>query len=107
MPHYEGSRHEVRGDRVRNATVTTIAPSKANIGVYTNPAHDLWVAEASPSKEEVEKGESLQPGEITIAIKSTGICGFVAYITRSLMGQLLTTLPAPMSTSGTLAALAL
>src|SRR4051794_733484 len=27
MPHYEGSRHEVRGDRVRNATVTTIAPT--------------------------------------------------------------------------------
>ncbi|KAK0249768.1 L-arabinitol 4-dehydrogenase [Friedmanniomyces endolithicus] len=56
-------------------TATTIAPSKANIGVYTNPAHDLWVGEASPSKEEVEKGESLQPGEVTIAIKSTGICG--------------------------------
>src|ERR687883_52586 len=27
MPHYEGSRHEARGDRVRNATVTTIAPT--------------------------------------------------------------------------------
>jgi ribonucleoside-diphosphate reductase alpha chain len=27
MGHYEGSRHEVRGDRVRNATVTTIAPT--------------------------------------------------------------------------------
>ncbi|MDQ3302297.1 MAG: vitamin B12-dependent ribonucleotide reductase [Actinomycetota bacterium] len=27
MPHYEGSRHEIRGDRVRNATVTTIAPT--------------------------------------------------------------------------------
>ncbi len=27
MPHYEGSRHESRGDRVRNATVTTIAPT--------------------------------------------------------------------------------
>ena len=27
MPHYEGSRHEGRGDRVRNATVTTIAPT--------------------------------------------------------------------------------
>nr|WP_198004834.1 vitamin B12-dependent ribonucleotide reductase [Rubrobacter xylanophilus] len=25
--HYEGSRHEARGDRVRNATVTTIAPT--------------------------------------------------------------------------------
>jgi len=27
MSHYEGSRHEARGDRVRNATVTTIAPT--------------------------------------------------------------------------------
>jgi L-iditol 2-dehydrogenase len=57
-------------------TTTTITPSKANIGVYTNPAHDLWVGEAVPTKEEVEKGESLKPGEVTIAIKSTGICGY-------------------------------
>jgi ribonucleoside-diphosphate reductase alpha chain len=27
MPNYEGSRHELRGDKVRNATVTTIAPT--------------------------------------------------------------------------------
>src|ERR671915_763691 len=27
MPNYEGSRHEARGDRIRNATVTTIAPT--------------------------------------------------------------------------------
>src|ERR671932_394684 len=27
IQHYEGSRHESRGDRVRNATVTTIAPT--------------------------------------------------------------------------------
>lgn len=57
-------------------TTTTVKPEKANIGVYTNPAHDLWVADAVPSKEEVEKGGSLKPGEITIAIKSTGICGY-------------------------------
>jgi hypothetical protein len=57
-------------------TVTTVAPAKANIGVYTNPGHDLWVADAAPSKEDVEKGESLQPGEITVAVKSTGICGY-------------------------------
>ncbi|KAF2758663.1 sorbitol dehydrogenase-like protein [Pseudovirgaria hyperparasitica] len=46
-----------------------------NIGVYTNPEHELWVAEAEPSLETVEKGDSLKPGEVMIAIKSTGICG--------------------------------
>jgi L-iditol 2-dehydrogenase len=50
-------------------------PSKANIGVYTNPDHKLWVAEAEPSLESVEKGDNLKPGEVTVGIKSTGICG--------------------------------
>jgi L-iditol 2-dehydrogenase len=52
-------------------------PSKANIGVYTNPEHDLWVAEAQPSVESVGKGEGLKIGEVTVGIKSTGICGYV------------------------------
>jgi L-iditol 2-dehydrogenase len=56
---------------------TVTKPSKANIGVYTNPQHDLWVAEAQPSLETVVKGDSLKPGEVTIGIKSTGICGYV------------------------------
>lgn len=56
---------------------TAIATSKANIGVYTNPAHDLWVDEALPTADEVAKGEGLQPGEVTVAVKSTGICGYV------------------------------
>jgi L-iditol 2-dehydrogenase len=51
-------------------------PSKANIGVYTNPEHKLWVGEAQPSLESVEKGDSLKPGEVTVGIKSTGICGY-------------------------------
>lgn len=54
---------------------TMIKPTKANIGVYTNPDHKLWVGEAQPSLETVEKGDSLKPGEVTIGIKSTGICG--------------------------------
>jgi hypothetical protein len=49
--------------------------SKANIGVYTNPAHDLWVAEAEPSLEEVQRGGDLKTGEVLINVKSTGICG--------------------------------
>ncbi len=49
--------------------------SKANIGVYTNPSHDLWINEAGPSLESVQKGEGLKEGQVTIAIRSTGICG--------------------------------
>ncbi|GME33776.1 putative sorbitol dehydrogenase protein [Neofusicoccum parvum] len=56
-------------------STTNTALSAANIGVYTNPSHDLYVAPASPSLDEVRDGSSLQPGEVTIAIKSTGICG--------------------------------
>lgn len=54
---------------------TEIKPTKANIGVYTNPKHELWVAEAEPSLEAVQKGDGLKPGEVTLNIKSTGICG--------------------------------
>lgn len=52
-----------------------VKPSKANIGVYTNPAHDLWINEAEPRVEDVQNGSSLKHGEVTVAIKSTGICG--------------------------------
>jgi L-iditol 2-dehydrogenase len=58
-------------------TGTDTKPSKANIGVYTNPAHDLWIAPAEPSLGSLEKGSTLKEGEVTVAIKSTGICGFV------------------------------
>jgi L-iditol 2-dehydrogenase len=50
-------------------------PAKSNIGVYTNPAHELWVADAEPSVESVQKGEDLKPGEVTVGIRSVGICG--------------------------------
>lgn len=49
--------------------------SKVNIGVYTNPKHDLWLAEAEPSLQEVQSGQGLKAGEVTVLIKSTGICG--------------------------------
>lgn len=54
---------------------TSVKPTKANIGVFTNPDHDLWVAEAQPPVESVEKGVTLKSGEVTVGIKSTGICG--------------------------------
>lgn len=56
-------------------TTTEVKPSKANIGVYTNPAHELWVAEAEPSLESVQNGGDLKEGEVLLNIKSTGICG--------------------------------
>ncbi len=55
-------------------TTTLTQPTKSNIGVFTNPEHDLWVAEAEPSLEDVQSGK-LEPGEVSIAVKSTGICG--------------------------------
>lgn len=51
-------------------------PTKPNIGVYTNPNHDLWVAEATPSLEDVKSGKGLKPGEVTVEVRSTGICGY-------------------------------
>ncbi|KAI2628011.1 GroES-like protein [Hypomontagnella submonticulosa] len=54
---------------------TVVKPSKANIAVFTNPAHKLWINEAEPTVDDVQKGASLKHGEVTIAIKSTGICG--------------------------------
>lgn len=51
--------------------------SKANIGVYTNPQHELWVGPAEPSVESLGTGENLKVGEVTVGIKSTGICGLV------------------------------
>ncbi|KAL8930420.1 MAG: hypothetical protein Q9208_000604 [Pyrenodesmia sp. 3 TL-2023] len=49
--------------------------SKENIGVYCNEKHDLWVKESGPSAQDVKSGSALKEGEVTIAIKSTGICG--------------------------------
>lgn len=67
-----------------SSTTTITKPSKANIGVYTNPEHDLWLAEATPSLEQVQKGEGLEIGEVTVAIKSTGICGYVLVVSSCI-----------------------
>ncbi|KAK5089496.1 L-arabinitol 4-dehydrogenase [Exophiala xenobiotica] len=56
-------------------TLTMTEEAKPNIGVFTNPNHDLWVAEASPTLEDVKGGKDLAPGEVYVAVKSTGICG--------------------------------
>ena len=54
----------------------TATLSKPNIGVFTNPAHELWVADAQPSLETITNGDALKEGEVTIGVRSTGICGF-------------------------------
>ncbi|RHZ49740.1 NAD(P)-dependent alcohol dehydrogenase [Aspergillus thermomutatus] len=57
------------------ATATTTVLEKPNIGVFTNPKHDLWIAESTPTLEDVKSGNGLKPGEVTIEVRSTGICG--------------------------------
>ena len=46
-----------------------------NQGVYIDPAHNLYIADAEPTLEQVVDGSSLQEGEVTVAIKYSGICG--------------------------------
>ncbi|CAF3582174.1 unnamed protein product [Fusarium graminearum] len=58
-----------------NGVVDVKTTLKPNVGVYTNPNHDLWVAPAEPSAEAVKSGSDLKQGEVSVAIRSTGICG--------------------------------
>lgn len=82
--------------------------SKPNIAVYTNPNHDLWIADATPSVEDVNSGKSLKEGEVMVEVRSTGICGYaINHPASSLVTSVTANEPAPMSTSGTLAASAL
>lgn len=48
---------------------------ESNIGVYTDADHRLYIAGACPSLADVQNGGNLEPGEVTVAVKSTGICG--------------------------------
>ncbi|KAM0189365.1 hypothetical protein ACHAPA_012306 [Fusarium lateritium] len=56
-------------------TDTELTPTTQNVGLYINSEHNLWLDAASPNLDEVRSGSSLQPGEVTVAIKTTGICG--------------------------------
>ncbi|KAF4895069.1 L-arabinitol 4-dehydrogenase [Colletotrichum fructicola] len=46
-----------------------------NIGIHIDPDHNLWLDKAAPSLEDVKSRASLQAGEVTVAVKTTGICG--------------------------------
>jgi L-iditol 2-dehydrogenase len=48
---------------------------KPNIGVYTDPQHNLWLDEADPPIADIRSGASLREGEVIVEIRSTGICG--------------------------------
>lgn len=82
------------------ASATVI--DKPNIGVFTNTKHDLWVADATPSFDDVKSGKGLKPGEVTVEVRSTGICG---YALDSRFGRIIhvLTVLVPMFTSGTTA----
>lgn len=54
------------------STTTTLKP---NVGVYTYPAHKLYLDAAAPSVEEIESNEALKEGEVLLEMKATGICG--------------------------------
>ena len=48
---------------------------KPNIGVYTDPQHNLWIDEADPSAADIQSGAVPAEGEVVVEIRSTGICG--------------------------------
>ncbi|KAK9475105.1 chaperonin 10-like protein [Dipodascopsis tothii] len=48
-----------------------VAASKPNLGLFTNPKHDLYVAECAPAPAELVPG----PGEVIVHVQATGICG--------------------------------
>lgn len=64
---------------------------KGNIALYTTPTHDLYLGPASPDPESIVNGhdngevdgerpredEGLREGEVCVAVRRTGICGFV------------------------------
>lgn len=70
------------------ASATTV--EKANIGVYTNTKHDLWIADAQPSVNDVKSGKGLKPGEVIVEVRSTGICGYVLSLRLSRLLVVLT-----------------
>ncbi|KAF0321233.1 L-arabinitol 4-dehydrogenase [Colletotrichum asianum] len=46
-----------------------------NVGIHVDPDHNLWLDQAEPSLEDVKSGANLEVGEVTVAVKTTGICG--------------------------------
>jgi hypothetical protein len=59
----------------RLITMSSLLSLKSNIGVYTDPQHNLWVDAAEPSVADIQSGTVPDEGEVVVKIRSTGICG--------------------------------
>ncbi|KAI9436315.1 GroES-like protein [Lactarius indigo] len=55
--------------------MASLSNIKPNIGVFTDPKHNLWLDEAQPSVADIQSGAALEKGEVVVEIRSTGICG--------------------------------
>jgi len=59
---------------------TSLNNLRPNIGVFTDPQHNLWLDTADPPAEDIQSGAALADGEVVVEIRSTGICGYVRCI---------------------------
>jgi len=57
--------------------MSSILNLKPNIGVYTDPQHNLWVDDADPPVADIQSGVTPGEGQVVVEIRSTGICGCV------------------------------
>ena len=74
----------------RLSSMSSLLNLKLNIGVYTDPQHNLWIDEADPSSADIQSGAVPAEGEVVVEIRSTGICGSVPSC-KQLQGWMLTT----------------
>lgn len=65
----------------RPITMSSALNLKPNIGVYTDPQHNLWIDKADPPVADIESGAALGEGEVVVEIRSTGICGYACAFT--------------------------
>jgi threonine dehydrogenase-like Zn-dependent dehydrogenase len=82
--------------------MSSLVNLKPNIGVYTDPQHNLWIDEADPSVADIQSGATPAEGEVVVEIRSTGICGCVSSCKTGHRAPTLHACAAQMCTSGML-----
>jgi hypothetical protein len=82
--------------------MTSLLNLRPNIGVYTDPQHNLWLDEADPPITDIQSGANLREGEVVVQIRSTGICGYVRIPDVGGVPTILCAFVVQISTSGTL-----